>query len=175
MSLLTRFSVLNPGSRTARVAVLCATALAIGLAVTPVTAAQAQGQPKVPAAGLYGAYNDYSTKRCLDSDYAGSAYTTPCYANDTYQDWAYFLTQYGMTLNDYQTARCLDSNYAGAVYTSACNGDNTYQNWSFGGEGPGNTIQDYQTGLCLDSNSSGNLYTDGCNWNNYYQNWGPTS
>jgi hypothetical protein len=169
MGLLANFQVVSPRRRTACVTVLGAAALAIGLAVAPVTAAHAEG--KAPPPGLYVPYQDYSTGRCLDSNYAGSAYTDPCFEDGNFQDWAYFTTGYSMTLNDVQTALCLDSNYAGAVYTDSCNGNNTYQNWSFGGEGPGYTIQDYQTGLCLDGNSSGSLYTDACNWNNYYQNW----
>jgi hypothetical protein len=177
VSLLARLSVLSLRRRwrTASVIVLGATSLVL----VPVAAhAQTtQDQPGIPMLGVYSRWSDYSTGRCLDSNYAGSAYTSPCYAGgDTYQEWAMFETEYGRdTLNDLQTGRCLDSNSAGAVYTDSCNGDDTYQNWSLGGDGPGYTLQDLQTGLCLDSNSSGSLYTDPCNWNNYYQNWSPTS
>ena len=180
MRLVTRFPAVSPRRRwrTVCAAAVGAAALATGLAVAP-TAAQAQlipAHPVLPVSGLYVRYQDYNTGWCLDGNSAGSSYTNPCYSGgDTYQEWAYFPTEYTETVQDSQTGRCLDSNYAGNVYTSPCDGDDTYQNWSFGGEGPGFTVQDFQTGLCLDSNSSEADYTDSCNWNNYYQNWTPIS
>jgi hypothetical protein len=136
---------------------------------------QQLAHPALPVSGLYVRYQDDNTGLCLDGNYAGSSYTNPCYGGgDTFQDWAYEITQYNaVTLGSQQTGRCLDSNYAGNVYTSLCDGNDTFQNWSFGSQGTGFTIQNYQTGLCLDSNANENDYTDPCNWNNSYQNWTP--
>jgi hypothetical protein len=184
MNLITRFSAVSPRRRwrAACAAAIGATALATGLTVAPM-AAQADQPPNaavssvraLPVSGVYSRYQDYATGLCLDGNYTNS-YTNPCYGGgDTYQEWAYFITEYTSTLQDYQTGRCLDGNYAGAVYTSPCDGDDTYQNWNFGGQGPGYTIQDYQTGRCLDSNSSDSDYTSPCNWNNNYENWTPVS
>ena len=69
---------------------------------------------------------DYSTRRCLDSDASGKVYTSPCQApGNLYQDWSNDGKGADM---DYETSRCLDSNSAGQVYTLPCNGGN-YQNW----------------------------------------------
>jgi hypothetical protein len=187
MSLLSR--VRAPGPRRlwlpAMVAVLGAMALVAGPSgaaqaqaqpaqAQPAQAQLAQAQPLLPFLYEFSRYQDYNTRRCYDSNYAGAAYTDPCYSGgDTFQEWAEYPTEYSFTLQNEQTRRCLDSDYAGSVYTSPCDGDNTYENWSVGGEGPAYTLEDYQTHRCLDSNTSGHLYTSPCNWNDYYENWIP--
>lgn len=81
----------------------------------------------------------YQPWRCLDSNYAGSAYGIPCNGG-AYQHWHFNYTGtmtdslYGRTWNAYeivnvQTGRCLDSNGTD-VYTLPCNGG-LYQRWFF--------------------------------------------
>jgi Ricin-type beta-trefoil lectin domain len=148
---------------TACAAALGTTALSLALTATPASASQYVDTIR---------WQDYQTSLCLDSNYAGSVYTNPCYAGgDTYQNWEFYIGTYSANFQDQQTGLCLDSNYAAAVYTDACDSNDTYQNWTGGGEGPGVTIQDYQTGLCLDSNDAEAVYTYACNWNDTYQNW----
>ena len=105
------------------------------------------------------------TGRCLDSNYAGNAYTLPC--NDgLYQGWYRTTAPSGTStaIFDSQTGQCLDSNSSGNLYTLPCNAGD-YQQWV------GNTqVTDLATGFCLDSNDAGSAYTLTCNGGNY-QSW----
>ncbi|MEV8543686.1 hypothetical protein [Streptomyces sp. NPDC051572] len=83
-------------------------------------------------------YN-YATGRCLDSNAAGSVYTTSassCGYNDLYQRWNLYgnSSLYSPYMFwDEGTGRCLDSNTAGNVYATvntACGFNNQYQNWN---------------------------------------------
>ncbi len=105
---------------------------------------------------------DRKTKRCLDSNDKGNAYTLECNGGD-YQKW--YAPGDG-TIRDKKTGRCLDSNDSGNAYTLECNGGD-YQKWQAPGDG---TIRDKKTGRCLDSNDSGNAYTLECNGGDY-QKW----
>jgi hypothetical protein len=132
-------------------------------------------QSSAPPLGLL---INYQTGNCLDSNYAGGAYTTspPCSLNDPFQDW-YIIVPTGLapgagTIGDLGTGLCLDSNFAGNVYTDPCNGNNAYQNWVLVFNGPyAAQVGNLATGRCLDSNYAGNIYTSPCNWNDTFQNW----
>jgi hypothetical protein len=165
------------GGRSARwrlaacVAALGAAVLMIAPAGAPALAASDS-----PSSAPVGFLINYQTGYCLDSDYTGSAYTSPCTGNYPFEDW-YILVQTGLapgagTLGNLGTGLCLDSNFAGNVYTDSCNGNNAYQNWVISFNGPyADQYGDLATGRCLDSNYAGNLYTSPCNWNDTFQNW----
>ena len=70
-----------------------------------------------------------NTGLCLDSNYAGDVYDSPCNWWDSYQSWSFGGYGPAQTIQDYQTGLCLDSNYNGDLYTSPCDWNNTYENW----------------------------------------------
>jgi serine/threonine-protein kinase len=147
--------------------------------ITANAAAAAQAQPigTWPVTDLW----DAQTRRCLDSNAAGAAYTNLCqWPGNHYQDWtiteweAFYPTGVPydfFSLKDRATGRCLDSNAAGALYTSTCQAPgNAYQRWyRTVGYLSGSLLSDGATGLCLDSNDAGNAYTHVCNGGRYQQ------
>jgi hypothetical protein len=168
--LLRRFQALGPRRLAASATAFGVIALATALTVTSASASEINETATL---------QNWSTIRCLDSNYGGGVYTVPpssagnrCNGGDPYQTWNLWDNgSLGLGIQDAGTGLCLDSNYAKNVYTDGCNADDSYQEWNAGGEGPGITFQDVQTGFCLDSNAAGNVYTFACNWNDWYQNW----
>ncbi|TQK52407.1 ricin-type beta-trefoil lectin protein [Streptomyces sp. SLBN-118] len=105
------------------------------------------------------------TGRCLDSNFNGDVYASPCSSwVNPHQRWDVFTYADGGTrryLRNAATGRCLDSNAWGSVYTMPCQLGNGYQYWMRGGDSSllDNTYRDAQTGLTLDGDSNGNIYT----------------
>lgn len=126
---------------------------------------------------------DLQTGRCLDSNAAGSVYTSPCQAPaNSYQDWVrtnwtvYYCgagcPALFYSFMDLATGRCLDGNGAGSVYTLPCQAPgNPYQVWLQSGP---SSLVSHGTNRCLDSNYNGNAYTLPCNGGNF-QNWNQLS
>ncbi|MFF1738164.1 hypothetical protein ACFVXB_43715, partial [Streptomyces sp. NPDC058247] len=78
-----------------------------GIAVTP---AQADGT----------IMRSLATGRCLDSNYAGYAYTLPCNGG-AYQSWQRVGDGNGREIiKNAQTGMCLAANAVGSLYTAAC-------------------------------------------------------
>ncbi|MFE9454193.1 choice-of-anchor P family protein [Streptomyces sp. NPDC006739] len=72
--------------------------------------------------------SDGEWHHCLDSDYDGRAFLSPCGGDRTYyQQWQ----AVGSTLVDVQTGLCLDGNDRGDIYTRPCDAgqQNPYQHW----------------------------------------------
>ena len=119
---------IRAGRRTRRRLAACAAAAGAAALVFG-----AAGVPAKAASSLSAPINlcNYQTGLCVDSNYAGNAYTLS-WNGGNYQYWwpTYTgLATGAITWQDAQTGRCLDSNYNGNLYTSPCNYNNTYQNW----------------------------------------------
>jgi hypothetical protein len=106
-------------------------ALLVGLNfIQPGSPAMAAPAEATAAAGDQNAatISDGEWHHCLDSDYDGRAFLSPCGGDRTYyQQWQ----AVGSTLVDVQTGLCLDGNDRGDIYTSPCdpNQQNPYQHW----------------------------------------------
>jgi hypothetical protein len=129
--------------------------------------------PVAGSASAAGAWRiiDVATGRCLDSNFAGDAYTSICNGG-AYQEWYIYTNATSHTaIENMETGLFLDSNYAGNLYTDPGNGGN-YQSWNelFPNAAGWFAFQDNQTGLWLDSNSAGNAYT-GVGNGGAYQSW----
>ena len=120
------------GRRVAHTAVCAAalTAVAVFAALFSTSSAVARiasplgGMPTVPPGHIM----NVGTGGCLDSNYKGAVYLSPCWPNDKYQKW--HLTDGGTDIVDNQTGRCLDANHHQGVFTNRCSTDDLYEIWS---------------------------------------------
>jgi hypothetical protein len=169
---------------TAFAAVLSASALTVGLSVTP---ASADGF--TPYRFYTWTIKDYGKGGCLGMNYGGGLQTffpefETC-ARDPQMRWTLYTTPYGgfnlVSGIQYQGQNmCLDGNQGGA-YVNPCNWNNPWQTWIFGRGADGvsgtYTIMNYETNqigppaYCLDNNDYQNVFTSSCNWSNWNQNW----
>ena len=73
------------------------------------------------------------TGSCLDGNYAGAVYASPCDSNNTYQNWSIGGgNSLGFTVQSYQTGLCLNIDPgSGAVNAIGCNWNNLNEVWNW--------------------------------------------
>lgn len=76
---------------------------------------------------------DAGTGNCLDGNYAGAVYATPCNSGNTYQNWGIGGgNSMGFTFQSYQTGLCLNIDPGdGAINAIACNWNNLNEIWDY--------------------------------------------
>lgn len=125
-------------------------------------------------------FRSWATGVCIDSNWAGQAYTLGCNGGN-FQNWwpagdgwtgcGYYGCGPVVVLKNDETDLALDSNAGGSVYTNPyLNWDNNmYQRWLMTGNDTVTQLENVQTGLCLQTNGQGDLFTTDCGSN--FQDW----
>jgi len=137
------------------------------------------GAPAEAWIGRTTIFRSWATGVCLDSNWAGRAYTLGCNGGN-FQNWwpggaGYKACgAYGcgpvVVIKDNETDRALDSDWAGRVYTNPYVNwqNNMNQRWLMTGNDTVTQLQNVATGLCLQA-MAGVLFTTGCGSN--FQDW----
>ncbi|NUR59068.1 MAG: xylanase [Catenulispora sp.] len=130
--------------RSAGIALTVSTAL-LGVAGASTTAS---------ASGTF-TLHDVATGRCLDSNYAGSAYALGCNGGN-YQNWYYLGTYWNgaYLIVDAQTGLCLQPTGTQTVGTASCNSNDAYEAWIPVSVNGHTRYDNIVNGYALDSNTS---------------------
>ncbi|MFJ6250596.1 MULTISPECIES: ricin-type beta-trefoil lectin domain protein [unclassified Streptomyces] len=115
-----------------------------------------------------------ATGRCLDSNYSGDVYTSPCAGdhNNPYQQWVGETIAGKYYLRNVQTLLFLEHNGT-SVRTAGWYSDNRAWSTATGSQQQYN-FRPYGVSLNLDSDAKGNVYLKELNQptnNNPYQQW----
>lgn len=161
--------------------VLAAVAAAGGLTFSAQVSAQAT--PVVTYEWI-SHFQNWATSKCLESDGAGSVYTSTCLRGNKFQQWEVrnFLRMKGylghdlVEMKNHATKRCLGHNTGPAMTWNNCSNRGTIRGFLREAKGPNwsnvQLVSNYAVGIyaCLDASSGRRTRNDMCNWGRH-QTW----
>ncbi|WP_432907226.1 RICIN domain-containing protein [Micromonospora matsumotoense] len=154
------------------------------LAATMMLVAGAAVWTASPAAAAYtftGQFQNFATGMCLDTNSAGSIYTLPCQAGNSWQTWTVSYADKApsgydrVTIRNRQSGLCLDMwEYGGPQqHANPCNGglrqliEGYGPNWNQ----VSLRLNFFDTRyICVDTHGSGDAYARACNYGSF-QTW----